>query len=640
MDTVAQLVARGRIRFPCVEDPWERSDDTTIVPIYPGSGSGGRTVRVLRVDLRTRTWRYQDLLPDDQLLGGRALTAAIVSGEVPPDCDPLGQDNQLILAAGALAGLGVSSAGRLSLGAKSPLTGGIKEANAGGTGADALAGLGLRAVVLEGQPRAGEWEILVIDDQGCRFLDANPYLGLGNFALVSRLFSDFGPHYAVISIGQAGEQRLRAAAVAVTDTTGRPSRMAARGGLGAVMGAKGLKAILISRVPASLRQRGGSRAPASGGSRQFGRPTPVDREAFAEARKRFHQTVMGNERIQVLTKYGTASTTMLTNSLGALPTRSFTCGTFEGAEALSGENIYAVITARGGAGTPTETCMPGCLIRCSNVFPGADGRELVAPLEYETLGMMGSNLGLDSLDAIAELNFLCNDYGLDTIETGAALGVMAEKGLVGFGDAAGFLRMVREVASGGEWGRLLGMGTVAVGERLGAVRVPVARGQAISAYDPRGVKGTGVTYATSPMGGDHTAGLTVFAPVDHHRAEGQVVLSANMQVGRAAYDALGLCVFLMGATATQPRLVIDMLNAAYGVNLPDDYLRVLGERVLSTELAFNEKAGIGWGPALAGFFWQEKLGPDGLVFDVPAAEMEQALARFREVTPLELTGCR
>ncbi|HEY3316753.1 MAG TPA: aldehyde ferredoxin oxidoreductase C-terminal domain-containing protein [Bacillota bacterium] len=577
-------------------------------------------MRILRVDLSKRSWRDQDLTGEAAILGGRGLCAAIVSREIPAGCDPLGYQNHLVIAGGALAGFNLSSAGRASFGAKSPLTGGIKEANAGGTAAEALAGLGLRGVVLEGLLPAGPMAVLVIDGDGCRFVDASPYCGLGNFALAGRLFADFGRDYSLITIGQAGERRSKAAALAVSDAEGRPSRMAARGGLGAVLGAKGLKAVMIARKTGQ-------------------KPVPADREAFAEARKAYHQTVASSDRIQVLAKYGTASTMMVTNSIGALPTRNFSAGVFAGAENLSGERLYEVITARGGQGTPTHACMEGCVIRCSNCFAGPDGREVVAPIEYETLGMMGSNLGLDSLDDVAQLNFRCNDYGLDTIETGAALGVLAECGQVAFGDGAGFIALLEEVAADTKRGRLIADGAEAVGRAFGAKRVPVAKGQAVSAYDPRGVKGTGVTYATSPMGGDHTAGLTVFANVDHHATAGQAALSAQMQVGRAYYDALGLCTFLQSAIGGRPGLILDLLNKAYGLNLKDDYLSTLGRRVISTELAYNDRIGLSR-PGLPDFFTQEKLGPDGLTFDVPQEEMERIIADFRTAEPLKLEGSK
>ena len=316
------------------------------------------------------------------------------------------------------------------------------------------------------------------------------------------------------------------------------------------MGSKGLKAILIRRAG------GAPKLPAAG------------RAAITE----FHKLVATSARITVLRDYGTASTVMLTQDLGGLPTRNFSAGRFEGAQAISGEALRDLTLARGGVGTPTEACMAGCVIQCSNVFPDAAGGLAVAPLEFETLALCGSNLGLASLDEIARINRLCNDLGLDTIEVGGALGVMMEAAEAGdlpagfdraalprFGDGARAAELVAEIGRGTPLGRLVGQGAAAAGQALGVRRVPVVKGQAMSAYDPRVIKGTGVTYATSPQGADHTAGLTVFAPVDHLDPNGAAKLSRAVQLQRAAYDALGLCVFNLGASGGRPDVVLGML---------------------------------------------------------------------------------
>jgi aldehyde:ferredoxin oxidoreductase len=340
----------------------------------------------------------------EPLAGGRLLTGQLVTERVPPAADPLGPDNILALAAGPLAGMRVSTGGRLSIGAKSPLTGGIKESNAGGMAADSLAGLGYRALVLTGARPAGQPAVLIVDEAGARLADGRPYWGLGNEAVTETLRRDHGEQYVVVSIGPGGEAQLGAAGIAVTDANDQPFRLAARGGIGAVMGSKGLKAILIRRIPGTAR------------------PPAEARDAITG----FHKLVAPSPRIKVLRDYGTASTLMLTQGLGGLPTRNFSEGRFDGAEALSGEALRDLILERRGVGTPTEACMAGCVIQCSNVMPDADGGLAVAPMEFETLGLCGSNLGLYSLDAIARINRLCNDLGLDTIEIGAALGVMME----------------------------------------------------------------------------------------------------------------------------------------------------------------------------------------------------------------------
>jgi aldehyde:ferredoxin oxidoreductase len=551
-------------------------------------------VKLLRVDLSSQTVRVETRI--DELTGGRRLTSELVAAEVDPGCDPLSAENILVWATGPLAGWRVSCGDRLSLGGKSPLTGGIKESNSGGEVAGALAGLDLRALVVEGAFPPDAPGLIVVDGpEAVRFLSGDAYWGLRLEPLAARLRAEFGGDYALMAIGPAGEMQLPAAAVCTTDMRGDPFRFQARGGLAAVMGSKGLKAVLL---------------------RKGRRPRP-EGEAFRPAVRAFHQAVSGNPRVEVLRTYGTASTVMLTHSLGALPTRNFGRGDFEEAECISGEALHDLITSRGGEGTPTEACMAGCIIQCSNIVPDAQGRRLVARLEYETLVMCGSNLGIGDLDAIARINQACNDLGLDTIEVGAALGVAAEAGAWSFGDGERALALVEEIGAGTVLGRLLGQGAATVGRVLGVRRVPAVKSQALPAYDPRGVKGTGVTFATTPMGGDHTAGLTIFAPVDHHRAEGQVALSRDTQYTRAAYDALGLCAFLLGSTGGRPELVTDMLNAAYGAELEPGWVAALGRGVIDIEREFNRRAGLtAVTDRLPRFFAEEPLPPHGEVFDV------------------------
>jgi aldehyde:ferredoxin oxidoreductase len=560
----------------------------------------GGTVKLLRVDLSHQTSRLE--IRDDDLIGGRRLTSEIVADEVDPGNDPLSVENVLVWATGPLAGWRVSCGDRLSMGGKSPLTGGIKESNSGGEVAGALAGLDLRALVVEGAFPPDSPGLLVIEGpEAVRFLPATHFWGLRLEALAARLQAEFGNDYALIAIGPAGEMQLPAAAVCTSDMRGDPFRFSARGGLAAVMGSKGLKAILL---------------------RKGRRPRPTS-DAFKAAVRAFHQAVRGNPRVEVLRTYGTASTVMLTHSLGALPTRNFSQGDFEQAERISGEALHELITSRGGEGRPTEPCMAGCIIQCSNIVPDAQGRRLVARMEYETLVMCGSNLGIGDLDTVGRINQQCNDLGLDSIEVGAALGVAAEGGVWSFGDGERAVELVREIGAGTVLGRLLGQGAATVGRVLGVRRVPAVKGQALPAYDPRGVKGTGVTFATTPMGGDHTAGLTIFAPVDHHRAEGQVALSRSTQYTRAAYDALGLCAFLLGSTGGRPELVTDMLNAAYGTDLEPGWVAELGREVIQIERDFNRRAGLTTAAdRLPRFFAEEPLSPHGEVFDVPADELD------------------
>lgn len=559
----------------------------------------------LYIDLRTATAERRPVDAHGLIRGGRHTTAAITTAAVDPSAEPLGRQGVLVLAGGPLAGVGLSSTGRLSVGGKSPLTGGIKEANAGGTAGDALARLGLRAIVLTGsRPREAAGPVLlIIERDGLRIEPVPELSGLGNFALADRLRDGYARDYTMVSVGPAGERGYLASGVSVTDPDFRPSRLAARGGLGAVLGTKGVKAILI-------RNGGPCRPPGAASA------------VFAARRREFNQLVRGNQRSRVLAEYGTASTLAVVDEIGALPTRNFSQGRFEGVNRISGEALHDLIRQRGGVGAITHACMTGCAIGCSNVVPTAEGTEAVSPLEYETLGLMGSNLGLDDLDVIARLNWLANDLGVDTIEVGATLGVMAEAGLVRFGDGPAFESLMREIAAGTAAGALAAGGCALAGRVLGVRRIPVVKHQAFAAYDPRGVKGTGVTFATSPMGADHTAGLTIFAPVDHASREGQLELSRRMQLSRTAYDGLGLCAFLQASLGARPDLIIDLLQTLWQVELPADYLERLGREVLAMEHAYNRAAGLGPDThRLPEFIEDEALPPFDYTWDIAPAEL-------------------
>jgi aldehyde:ferredoxin oxidoreductase len=386
--------------------------------------------------------------------------------------------------------------------------------------------------------------------------------------------------------------------------------------LGAVMGSKRLKAILLRRAD----------------KRTPGSPNKDTKSSTTT----FSRLVANNSRVKVLRDYGTASTTMQVQVMGGLCARNFSQGSLENPDSVTGEMMRDLILERGGVGKPTESCMDGCVIQCSNIFPSKDGQLAAAPVEFETIGLCGINLGLNDFDQIARINRLCNDLGLDTIEIGAALGVMMEAAksnslppefanvnLPRFGDGERAAQVVEEIRTDGRLGQLIGSGVVATGRALGVKRIPAVKGQAMSAYDPRVIKGTGVTYATSPQGADHTAGLTLFALGDHSDPQKAIKDSRASQIQRAAYDALGLCVFNLGASGAQPQVVLDMLRTHYGVNVPANWLDEVGRRVIALELAFNRAAGLtSADDRLPAFFTQEPIAPTNNVFDVASEDMD------------------
>jgi len=275
--------------------------------------------------------------------------------------------------------------------------------------------------------------------------------------------------------------------------------------------------------------------------------------------------------------------------------------------------------------------MAGCVIKCTNVFGGEDGRVIVSPLEYETIGLMGSNLDIASLDVIGRLNWQVNDLGLDSIEVGAALGVAAEAGLLKWGDGDDALRLIDEIRKGTELGRKLGSGAADMGDKYGIEHVPVVKRQAMSAYEPRSVKGTGVTYATTPQGADHTCGLTIRAQVDHLDPNIQVEVSRNAQLNMAGYDTLGACIFAGFGYAATPDLVVKRLLAArYGWDdLPDNILQALGKETIKLEREFNRRAGFTKeDDRIPKWMRREPLPENNAVFDVPDEKLDAIFEDF------------
>jgi aldehyde:ferredoxin oxidoreductase len=547
-------------------------------------------------------------------LGGRALTSAVISREVPPLCHPLGADNKLVIAPGLLSGTSAAMSGRLSVGCKSPLTGGIKEANAGGQPGQVLARLGYAAVILEGKPKTDTLHKIHIDRGGVRITAEDGLRGLGNYALVDKMKAAHGEKIACISIGQAGEMKMSAASIACTDIDVRPTRHAGRGGVGAVMGSKGVKVIVLDDTGAKMR-------------------APKDPEKFKAANKKF---VAGLRKHPVtgegLPAYGTNVLTNVINEAGGYPTHNFLWGRFDGCSKISGETQAELEVSRGGKAT--EGCHRGCIIRCSGTYLNKDGHFLTKQPEYETVWAHGGNCGIDDLDSIAMLDRLDDDFGLDTIEMGATVAVAMEAGVVRFGDAEGAINLVKEVGKGTPLGRVLGNGAAVTGKVFGVERVPVVKGQAMPAYDPRGIQGIGVTYATSTMGADHTAGYAVTANilgvggnVDPQKPEGQVELSRNLQIATAAIDSTGMCLFIAFALLDQPETfqsLIDMINAFYGLNLDADGVTALGKSVLKSERDFNARAGFtDKDDRLPAFFRNESLPPHNLTFAVSDEDLDR-----------------
>jgi aldehyde:ferredoxin oxidoreductase len=560
--------------------------------------------KIYRIDVSRKKVLEEEVPEAYEKLGGRGLSAAILLNEVDPGTDPFSRENKCIVAPGLLGGTLAPCSGRISFGGKSPLTGTIKESNSGGLAAQKLARLGLKALVFEGGPTS-EGSVMKIDRQGIQLIPGDEYKGLANYACVKKLREKFGDQCATITVGSAGERGFLNSTIAVSDMDGIPTRQAARGGLGALLFSKGVKAMIVDDSGTSLIE-------------------PRNPAAFKEACKTFVKYLV--ETKQMLRKFGTAAVLNPVQGVGGLPTRNFSQGQFERTAEICGEKIHDVITERKGEGKVFHVCCPGCVIGCSNIFPGKDGKSMVSSLEYETVDLMGANLDISSLDEIARLNYMCNDFGLDTIETGVTLGIAMEAGIIPFGDAKAAMGTIEEIGKGSLLGRVLGNGAVTAGKVLGITRIPAVKGQAIPAYDPRGLKGTGTTYAMSPMGADHTAAncLPGRGGVDCTKPDGQVNLSVAIQKIVAALDTLGLCI-MTGADPTNDKYLAGLMSGFLGETWAPEDVMGWGRTVLRMEHQFNQAAG--FGPVqdrLPSFFRTDPLPPYGWTYDVSYDEIDQA----------------
>jgi aldehyde:ferredoxin oxidoreductase len=557
--------------------------------------------KIIRVNMSKGTVGIEPVPERYLMLGGRSLITQILLDEIDPACDPLGEGNKIIIAPGLLGGTKVSTSGRISIGAKSPLTGGIKEANSGGVVGRQLSRLGIKAVVIEGKPVSNSICVLKIDHTGATLSPADDLAGIGNYKTVELLKKVHGSKAGFITIGPAAEMQLNASAIAISDLEGMPNRFAGRGGMGSVMGSKGLKAIIIDDSATSE-----------------GLLDLVDKDGFNEIAKDWNKELAQKK---VLTEQGTPFLVKAISGERGLPTRNFSSGYFENWEKIDAETMVKLIKERGGK--VSHACQPGCVIRCSSIFHDTEGKPLLN-IEYETIALMGSNLGIDSLDAIAALNRKCNDYGLDTMEVGCAIGVAMEGGIAQFGDAKAAEDIVDQIGRGTILGRIIGNGATITGKVLGK-RVPAVKGQSMAGYDPRVLKGNGVTYATSPMGADHTAGNLILGRegVDSTLPDGQIKASRDIQIYAMVLDIMGLCNFC-GPALPAMEIIARLLSRAMGRDVSVDEVLEMGRNALRIELEFNKAAGFTKADdRIPEFFKKERLKPRGLVFDVQDADLDE-----------------
>lgn len=570
--------------------------------------------RILRVNMTDLTVTSEEVPAKWAGLGGRGLTSTIVASEVPPTCHPLGPNNTLVFAPGMLTGTPAAQSGRLSAGAKSPLTGTIKESNAGGTAAQMLARMGIKALIIEGQPAEDRWYNLHVTMEGVAINEERELVGKQNFAVIEALNEKFGKKIGVLTIGVPGELRMCTANISVKDPD-QKIRSHGRGGLGAVMGSKKIKYISIDES----------------GSEKV---AIADPEKFKQAARVFAKTLLDHPVTgEGLPTYGTNVLINILNEAGGLPTKNFRYGQCEHHDKISGETMHDLIRTRGGK--TKHGCHAGCIIQCSQEYVDASGVYITSGFEYETVWGLGADAMIEDLDDIARCDAIMDDIGIDSIEGAVLLAVAMEAGVLHWGDGKECQRVLREeIGKGTPLGRILGNGAAAVGKAYGLTRVPVVKGQGIPAYDPRAIKGIGITYATSTMGADHTAGYTIATNIlkvggfiDPLSKEGQVDLSRNLQIATAAVDSTGMCIFIAFPALDIPECLtslVDMINAVYGLQLTGDDVTALGARILKVEHQFNIAAGFSNADdRLPEFFEYEPVPPHNVVWDFTGEEIDK-----------------
>lgn len=552
--------------------------------------------KLLRVNMTDLTVKDEPFPDEWTFLGGRGLSAKILLKEVDPKCDPLGPDNKVVIAPGVLSGSMAPTSGRMSVGSKSPLTGGIKEANSGGQAGQKLMRLGYRALIIEGKAKDPEKRyLLVVNQNGYELKECPELKMLRTYAASEKLGETYSGRAAFILCGPAGELGLSGASVAFTDEGARhPARHAARGGLGAALGSKGLKAVVVDDDGTKARM-------------------PKDMKAFKELVAHITKEYKAGPQ---LFQFGTSTTVPLANMMSTFPTRNRHLMQFDKADQLDGMKLVQNFEARGGG---MHHCMTGCIVSCSNVIHDADKNYVTSALEFETLALCGSNCEIGDIDKVAKMDRLCDELGLDTIETGGAIGLAMDCGALQFGDADAALALLDRVDKGDPLAETIGRGVVAVGKRFNATRVPAIRGQGVPAWEPRTLNATGITYATSAMGADHTAGLIVVPPND------AALASQNAQLINALCDSSGFCQF------QQPTIedIRTLYNLMYGGELSFEDAAELGWQCMVDEWEFNKRAGFGPDDNdLPEWMRTEAIPSNGAVFAVPKEEIMRVFERM------------
>lgn len=527
---------------------------------------------ILRVNLsanKTVTQKLDENVAKN-FLGGRGLGVKVLYDELKPETNPLGPENKIIFATGPVSGTMAPTSGRYCVVAKSPLTGTVFDSHSGGYWGPELKFAGYDAIIIEGRAEAPVY--IWIRNKTVEIRDATKVWGLDTHKTTEKLIKETDSKAKVACIGPAGERQVLLAAI-INDR----HRAAGRGGLGAVMGCKNLKAVVV---------------------RGTGRVDVADEEKLSQALNDALMVIRKNPITnKSLPTLGTAVLVNLINEHGMYPTRNFQEGVFEDAEGVSGEKI-------------TETILSGrracyaCPIACGRVTKTSE-KEGEGP-EYETAWAFSAQCGINDLTAVTHANYLCNELGLDTISTGNTIGCAMEmhqrgflKEKMEFGDADKLVELVEKIALKEGIGKELAEGSKRFAEKHGVKELAMqVKGLELPAYDPRGAQGHALAYATSNRGGCHLRAYMIGpeilgtpALVDRFKPDGKADLVINFQNLYAALDSMILCVFTQ--FALNPSHYSEFVTATTGLTFTGLDLMKTGERIWNLERLFNVREGFG-----------------------------------------------
>lgn len=542
--------------------------------------SGAYYEKLARIDLTTGTINVEPLNLElaHKFIGGRGLGTKMLYDEGCATVDPLSPENKLIYITGPLTGANAPSSGRYMVVTKSPLTGMIACSNSGGIWGAKLKFAGWDALIVEGQ--APDWQYIVIDDDKIEIKDASDLVGMKSEAIDDLLKERHGNDYSVLHIGPAGEKKVLLAAI-MNDK----DRAAGRSGVGAVMGSKKLKAIVVRATRKSL-------------------DNVADDDALKEANKRALEVIRNNPVTHTsLRQYGTAVLVNIVNNIGAFPTRNWQGSYAERGDEISGETLADKFLVKNGA------CFH-CPLGCARIVQ-VDGKVVGGP-EYEPIWAFGGNCGNYDLDVIDKCNMLCNEYGLDAISTPCTIaaamelyqrGYIKEEDCDGYplewGNADAMIEWVKRMGDPeSELAWLMSSGSARLCEHYGAPEVSMSvKKQEMPAYDARAIQGIGITYATSNRGGCHVRGYMISPEVlglpeqlDRTVTTDKAAWAKTFQDLTAVIDSMGLCLFTSFAMGAPE--YTDLLNAATGTNWSVEEVLEIGDRIYNIERMFNKAAGM------------------------------------------------